>query len=758
MIKQILTCAVLAAAALPAAAGVDITLKDGTHHTFEAIDSITVSPDMSQTVWCSGQGRTMKIADIQDVKFGEGGDRDEYEVINKYILYQMVKQLRLGSFYYLTCVHVTDEFVHPYSWIKDGKAFNNYSLGDLLSDTENIDNGWLLTTYAYNTSLSKELVALAEATEPESAEGAEIRFLRDLEYFRALMTFGPLPLPSSNVWGKPEMCRQHFDKCVAWLADDLQKLAGVLPATKTENYTPTASAALALRGRLLLYAASPLWNGSFPYPDWTNTGVTPADPELGTPDYGHELVSGSYDASKWQKALQANLEALAEATGAGGRSLFTDLGDLDVSSPTYVPWDCGQEFSDKVMLMRYLPVTDDAEGNHEIILSILSDAYNLYARLPHKIILRENGTYPDAWSGTNPTLDYVAAMYTDKGYLPTNDPTFAKSSWYEPAGLTDDRESIINYHVHREPRFYAWIGYDGGDYGNKLYNNQRPVILNLRDVNAQGYDPSTYNRDFCASGYMFQKGISPKLFYNEAGYWSGRSLTDQLIRLAELYLNIAECYAALGNQAEALKYLNVVRNRAGVPDLTAAMISETGMPLMDWVLNERYVELALEGHRYYDMRRHLIADKAMHTPKTYNVMQTYPSVEEYYTLQDYPIEYNWSDRKYLLPLATGRFFTTYPTSLCILFPDLVQAPGWENWPVNTYDAFFEFDAAKYSKSPERVVIDPIRFYFSCGLFPKQGTVTLELDDNSPVVFANGYKVDLDLANAKTGTVIMSGDK
>lgn len=70
----------------------------------------------------------------------------------------------------------------------------------------------------------------------------------------------------------------------------------------------------------------------------------------------------------------------------------------------------------------------------------------------------------------------------------------------------------------------------------------------------------------------------------------------------ELYLNLAECYAALDNTGEALSNLNEVRRRAGFDDLTEGDIT-ADMTLTDWVRNERFVELFEEGHRYYDVRR-----------------------------------------------------------------------------------------------------------------------------------------------------------
>lgn len=73
----------------------------------------------------------------------------------------------------------------------------------------------------------------------------------------------------------------------------------------------------------------------------------------------------------------------------------------------------------------------------------------------------------------------------------------------------------------------------------------------------------------------------------------------------------AECYAALDRPDKAIEDLNVVRSRAGVPDLTQEMIDESGLSITDWVRSERFIELWAEGSRYWDLRRWKIAPQQM---------------------------------------------------------------------------------------------------------------------------------------------------
>lgn len=109
-----------------------------------------------------------------------------------------------------------------------------------------------------------------------------------------------------------------------------------------------------------------------------------------------------------------------------------------------------------------------------------------------------------------------------------------------------------------------------------------------------------------------QPDISPKREYNLTSNGvqdNGNNYAHTplaVIRLAELYLNLAECHAALNNKQDVLDNLNIVRNRAGIPDLELSDIN-SDMSLMDWVRSERYAELWFEGHRYFDARRWTIA-------------------------------------------------------------------------------------------------------------------------------------------------------
>lgn len=104
---------------------------------------------------------------------------------------------------------------------------------------------------------------------------------------------------------------------------------------------------------------------------------------------------------------------------------------------------------------------------------------------------------------------------------------------------------------------------------------------------------------------MYKRNGYPKFFITKASLqedvphlWS-----PVISRLAEMYLNKAEAYAKMGNEAEALANVNIIRDRAGIPAYNSSADFPAGKTLLDVVLDERRLEFAYEGHRKFDVFR-----------------------------------------------------------------------------------------------------------------------------------------------------------
>ena len=428
---------------------------------------------------------------------------------------------------------------------------------------------------------------------------------------------------------------------------------------------------------MLLYAASDLWNGHFPYPNWRNESYE-------TPGYGTELVSRSYDENKWRTALQANLEALQYAEKEGERKLV-DLNNLprtldDVPLP-YIPGvdtstPEGAEFAQRVLMLRSITASDENDGNKEIIWGLFlqnpHDHINFSAQMPKRIVCynEANNSWVEGWCGLTPTLYTVEHFYTKDGKLPKQDPAFTPyNSWLE-SGDVADRPEIINLNVNREPRFYACISFDGDDYSPLICDGE-PLRVNLRDAQKQGYNPELFNRDYTVTGYFMKKFIAPELRISSVtGSDNRKNYAKPIFRLAELYLNVAECYAELGEVSNALQYLNPIRRRAGVPELTEADVTSE-MSIVDWVRNERFIELWGEGHRYYDVRRWMTAPELLKAGarEGLNVEGAgmNPTFEELNQRTVINQQFQWDNRMYLWPIASSEVYSN---------PQLIQSPGY----------------------------------------------------------------------------------
>ncbi|MCI9522126.1 SusD family protein [Bacteroides xylanisolvens] len=510
----------------------------------------------------------------------------------------------------------------------------------------------------------------------------EIAFLKGFWHLYLLQYYGPIPIMESlydaNASGSDLPGRSHFDYCVDRIAQWLDEAAAVLPAKidNTEWRRATSTICKALKARLFLYAASPIYNGSFPYPNWRNTNYE-------TPGYGKELVSRTYDPQKWDRALAACKEALGFALNEGGCSLFgynaasrtQDFTDIDrlmnaeglTLDKLKIDDRTDENFLKSVMLMRYLLTTIPSDGNREFLWQMGDYMQGREVLImPYNIIKDSNGSMQGGWVGSGATLYSIEHFYTKDGKLPEYDPEFTpKTEYFQSADLSN--KNIIKLNHNREPRFYATFSFDGDQYSPIIVDGE-PLTLQTRVSSLHGYAP---NRGLALGGYYIKKWIQPDIRYKKAdGKASFKRHFAITLRLAELYLNLAECYAALGHDAEAMDALNPIRIRAGVPELTAQMVAESGMSITEWVRSERFIELWGEMHRYYDLRRWLIAPQRMDATsfQGLNAQVPDPTFEEFnqrITLTN--LGGKWHTRMYLLPIAEHEVYSN---------PNLEQAPGY----------------------------------------------------------------------------------
>ncbi|GGH18736.1 RagB/SusD family nutrient uptake outer membrane protein [Sphingobacterium alkalisoli] len=424
-----------------------------------------------------------------------------------------------------------------YNGIRSATYFMNHIDGN--TEILNIDGQWLIDQYK-----------------------GEARFLRALYYFLILRQYGPCVLlgdseiPADATNNDIQRARASFDECVDYIASEFAEAAKVLPIVNSHERDfgrATKGAALAFRARLLLYAASPQYNGNTEQASFRNKD-------------GAQLIAQSYDKEKWKRAADAAKEVIDLET----YSLYEDPSQDPVASYRGVllsPWNSEVIFARK----------DNGLWNWD---------YNCS--------LRSAG----GWNGVAPLQEMVDSYFMKDGK------SIHESDLYEGSGFTD---GIYNMYVNREPRFYASILFQGTTYkGGNITRDPITVELNYsgRDGKRNG------GEDYSHTGYLVLKGVSP-----ETNRLTGVSASRPyvLMRLGEIYLNYAEALAEYGgNDAEALVYLNYIRKRAGIPEYgTAGLPEPTGAQLIQKIRDERRVELAFESHRWFDVRRWKIVEGVM---------------------------------------------------------------------------------------------------------------------------------------------------
>lgn len=528
---------------------------------------------------------------------------------------------------------------------------------------------------------------------------AEAHFLEAYYQFRVLEAFGPMAIINEKVDQNISLDklpgRSHFDYCVDYLVKKLdEEAAPYLPARQEDSYVGRATSTIckALKARILLYAASSLWNGGFPFPDWQNK-------KYETPGYGNELVSRTNDPQKWQRALTACQEALAAAEAAG-----YELFDIETANAIAerqgvdLPFVPGREedtpeniaFKERVRMFQYLSSATEADGNYELIWGMrtsgetINGGEEVTIKMPSYVVTKSNGALFGGNASLAPTLYTVQHFYTENGKLPEQDPAFYPASewytrFYEGQVNTDnssmpDKETvkydIIKLNAKREARFYAWIVYDGCMYSSKIYDGKSPLWINFKNTNTNGYNTGR-SRYYVGTGYLSKKFIDPNMKWFRSGTRQWNPSKRPFVRMAELYLNLAECYAEMGNVTEALKNLNKIRNRAGFPDLTESNLGE--MDIKEWIRNERYVELFEEGHRYYDLRRWKLAPEYLKAGTRYGLdgLRVNPSFEDFNTPTLINQPFKWDDKLYLLPVWSRSGLSELYSN-----PQMVQAPGY----------------------------------------------------------------------------------
>jgi len=432
---------------------------------------------------------------------------------------------------------------------------------------------------------------------------SEVRFMRAMLYFELVKRYGGVPLVADKVFTLSDnllLPRNNYEECVSYIAAECDAIQGTLRKDATlaagDWGRITQGAALALKGRLLLYAASPLFNGG---------QVNGAGALQGYP---------AADASRWQRALDANLAVI-------------NLGYFALNTPTPgLPTAYTSIFTTKM--------------NKEIILA--KQAANSTTLENSQAPIGYNSTGVTSLGYTSPTQEFVDAFPTLTG---------AAVSSTAPVAYTA-----------RDPRLDGTVFYNGAPWLS------RPV-----QTFTGGLDRPGTSAIQTRTGYYLRKFLGN---FATGTTYAATSHNFPIFRYAETLLNAAEAQNELGNPAAALDYVIQIRRRSGLTAGTNSRYGvPTGLSQDDArtiIRNERRIELSFEEHRFWDVRRWKTADVALSGPVT-GVVATRSGAGT--AASPYTFSYVrqpvstlvWQPRLYYMPLPYDEVTRNV---------NLVQNPGW----------------------------------------------------------------------------------
>ena len=341
----------------------------------------------------------------------------------------------------------------------------------------------------------------------------EARFLIAYYYSLLIDVYGPIPfkpgLTSAGASGDSLLLGQTpFDETVNWVDNELKELSTLLPPTYTDSRKfgrATSIMCLAVRARMLLFAASPLVNGNPEYKEFVN-------------NKGVKLFNDIYDAGKWTKAMNASKE-LITAAELNGHKLYYEY-NTDGSIDPFLSYQN----------MMFKKTTD---GNKEILFPRPDcDTWN-YDKFSQPRGTAGNGN----WGVTQELVDAFFMKnglpisdpnsgYIEKGFSATSE--IRNTKWIEVKGSGQvTLPGTYNMYVGREPRFYISV----------LYNECWFRRENRTTQFYYGAWDGGPSHDAPQNGYLMRKGVHPD---HDPRNGINPYRPGILYRLGEAYLNYAE--------------------------------------------------------------------------------------------------------------------------------------------------------------------------------------------------------------------------
>jgi len=490
---------------------------------------------------------------------------------------------------------------------------------------------------------------------------AEAKFLKAYYHFLLFKMYGPIPIIDKNISLSASseeifVYRRPVDEVVKFMVNLLDESAKdldpVILSRVDQLGRVTKSTALMLKAYILITAASPLYNGNADFQDIKN-------------NTGESLFTTTYDPQKWEDAAKAAKEAIQVFENAGGKLYYFSA-----------------ESASNVVISPYITVELSIRNaltekwNSETIWANSNSIAN--STQTGEYMPRLNSEYSSNFTdgSLNASLNLALDFYTENGVPLEEDRAWDYEHRFDLQKNNNYPHIIENYttaklNYYREPRYYATLGFDGSYwYGCDKYDeNDQWKVYAKKGQTGYSNDPNYYS----TTGYFPKKLVHYETTTLQAGV-QVREYPWPEFRLSNLYLLFAEASnEAYGPSDEVYYYLDLIRKRAGLNTILDSWQQHAKNPnkpktkegLREIIQQERKIELALEGHRFWDQKRWKTASKELNTAIL--GWDTKQSTEQAYYRVVPVLQRNFGTKDYFWPI---------PQTAIIQNKNLTQNLGW----------------------------------------------------------------------------------
>ena len=527
---------------------------------------------------------------------------------------------------------------------------NNIILGTLYPSTGFVKTQW--TEYyrgiqyanIYLANIDKNSAMLADEREWSKAE---VHALRAYFYFNLVKEFGPVPLIGDKVYSvdtpleEMMMPRNTLDECWDYIIAELKAAidGGKLKSTFGEDGSVdsqykgnlTQEAVEGILAEVYLYRASYLFNGDPYYQTMANkdgTKLFPQSKDMQKWKDARDAAKRIIDSGKFKLVLRDQSGKLVEDVKKADpykSCFYSAIGRVDNEEMIFLRTNANND--SYIIKPRHTGISgnvDRGAGAYSIPLQFIDLFFMSNGKriddVEQKPISQvttfkaDDPVYPvyDTQNLTSKDKDGNDIAMNARNSLSTAKyvDRFSSYNYFTPGS----GKGIMKQFYCREPRFYLAVTFQNRRWD---YDQANTYYTDMSFNGNSGSDGKTH--DYPVFGTIVRKL-----------YWEKESNIDGavMLRLGEVYLNYAEACAQLGENKEALKYVNLIRSRAGINEYALNRAEEGTKDarnkskiyvgdlehnqelLLKVIYRERLIELSYESKHYFDVRRWGVADMA----------------------------------------------------------------------------------------------------------------------------------------------------